>query len=55
MMSTSGMVLLIASYGLIAAAAAWERNWWRALYFVGAILISVAVLGMTDSYQSAKL
>jgi hypothetical protein len=29
-------------------AALLERNWPRALYFVGAIVISVAVLWMTD-------
>ncbi len=47
MMSTSLMLALIAAYALIAATAAWERHWLRVLYFVGAILISVAVLGMT--------
>jgi len=41
------MLALIVAYGVIALAAAVERNWWRSLYYVGAIVISVAVLGMT--------
>jgi len=47
MMSTTGMLLMVASYVAIAICAAYERNWWRALYYVGAIVISIAVLGMT--------
>ena len=47
MMPTRLMLVLMVAYAVIAVASASERNWWRALYFVGAILISVAVLGMT--------
>ena len=47
-MSTTTMYVLLAFYVLIAVAAAWERNYWRALYFIGAIIISIAVLGMTE-------
>lgn len=46
MMSTTLMLGLMVAYALIAGAAAWERNWYRALYFIAAILISIAVLGM---------
>jgi len=49
MMSTTGMLLMIAAYAVIALCSAVERNWWRALYYVGAIVISIAVLGMTDT------
>lgn len=49
MMSTGLMLVLIVAYAAIALASCFERNWWRALYFVGAILISVAVLGMGRS------
>ncbi len=52
MMSTRLMLALIAAYALIAGTAAYERNWYRALYFAGAILISVAVLGMTAKGSS---
>ena len=38
--------LLIAEYVIIAACFAWERDWWRGLYFVSAAGISLAVLGM---------
>lgn len=48
MMSTGMMLVLIVAYAGIAIAALFERNWPRALYFVGAIIISVAVLWMTD-------
>lgn len=47
MASTWLMYLLIAEYALIALAALWERNWLRTLYYVGAILISLSVLGMS--------
>jgi membrane-associated HD superfamily phosphohydrolase len=47
MMSTATMLVLIAIYAVIVVFAVLERNWWRVLYFVGAIVISVAVLGMT--------
>lgn len=47
MMSSGLMWGLIVAYVAITCAAAVERNWWRALYFIGAIVISLAVLGMT--------
>jgi drug/metabolite transporter (DMT)-like permease len=47
-MSTGLMLALIVAYAAIAVAALWEKNWPRALYFLGAIIISVAVLWMTD-------
>lgn len=47
MMSTCLMLALIVAYVLIATAAALERNWPRVLYFIGAIVISIAVLWMT--------
>jgi hypothetical protein len=43
------MLALIVAYAVIALAAGWERNWPRALYFVGAIVISVAVLWMSGN------
>lgn len=46
--STWLMVGLVAASAAIMVAAVCERNWWRALYFFGAILITVAVLGMSD-------
>jgi drug/metabolite transporter (DMT)-like permease len=42
------MLLLIGIYAVITVTAAFERNWPRALYFIGAIVISVAVLWMTN-------
>lgn len=42
------MYALLAFYAAILLAAACERNWWRVLYFLGAIIISVSVLGMTS-------
>ena len=48
MTSTWLMVILIIEYAAIALAAAVERNWYRALYYSGAIAISFAVLGMTN-------
>ncbi len=48
MMSTGLMLALIVFYLGITVAALWEKNWPRVLYFVGAIVISVAVLWMTD-------
>ena len=47
-MSTNVMLALLVFYAIITVLAACERNWWRVLYFVGAIIISVAVLGMTE-------
>ena len=45
-MSTWIMYALIVFYVAILLAAAYERNWWRCLYFVGAIVISISVIGM---------
>ncbi len=46
-MSTLVMWILIVFYVAIMLLAAYERNWWRAMYFVGAIVISLSVMGMT--------
>ena len=53
-MSTSTwiMYVLIVFYAGIMVFAMAERNWWRALYYFAAILISVAVLGMTTKVES---
>lgn len=40
------VLALIVQYVLAALAYAWERSWWRALYFLSATGISVAVLKM---------
>lgn len=45
--STWIMYVLIVFYFAIMLFSAYEANWWRALYYLAAILISVAVLGMT--------
>jgi len=47
-MSTTLMIALMIFYAGIAVAALVERNYWRSLYFVAAILISIAVLGMSN-------
>jgi len=47
-MSTNLMIVLMVFYAAIAVAAVFERNYWRALYFVAAIMISMAVLGMSE-------
>lgn len=47
------MYALLVFYAAILLAALWERNYWRALYFLGAIVISIAVLGMTDKVPTA--
>jgi glucose-6-phosphate-specific signal transduction histidine kinase len=46
------MYVLLVFYVAILFAALWERNYWRALYFLGAIVISIAVLGMTYGRQT---
>lgn len=51
MNSTVTMYILLGFYALIMLQAAWERNWWRAMYFVGAIVISISVLAMTLKRQ----
>lgn len=47
MASTWLMWLLIVEYALIALSAIWERNYLRALYYFGAICISVSILGLS--------
>ena len=42
--------LCIAFYSAIVLLSLRERNWWRALYFVAAILISLSVLGMQGTF-----
>lgn len=44
MMSQRMMVALGVAYAVIVATALLERNWPRALYFSGAIQITVAIL-----------
>lgn len=46
MISTGLMIVLCVFYSVIVLAAVAERNWPRALYFIGAIVISVAVIMM---------
>ncbi len=46
------MLWLIANYAAIVVAAALERDWPRVLYFVGAIVISAAVLWMGNGGRS---
>ncbi len=50
MNSTVTMYILIGFYAIIVVQALCERpcNWWRAVYFVGVIIISVSVLAMTS-------
>ena len=40
------VLALIGQYVLVAAVYAWQAAWWKALYFVSAAGISVAVLKM---------
>lgn len=47
MNSTLTMYVLLGFYALITVQALCEHNWWRAMYFVGAIIISISVLAMT--------
>ena len=47
MNSTVTMYILIGFYAIITVQALSERNGWRAMYFVGAIIISISVLAMT--------
>mgnify|MGYP001570702645 CR=1 FL=1 len=47
MISTGVMYFLLAVYAVILLAALWERHYWRALYWFGAIVILVSVIGMT--------
>jgi hypothetical protein len=45
-MSGGLMIFLMIQYTAIAVAALFEGNWARCIYFVGALLISFAVLNM---------
>lgn len=47
-MSTYIMYALLVFYLAILVAALFERNYWRALYWIGAMLITISILGMTD-------
>jgi uncharacterized membrane protein len=40
------IILLILQYAAIATVFAWQKNWGKAIYFVGAVIISVGVLWM---------
>jgi hypothetical protein len=51
MNSTVTMYILLAFYALITVQAAVEHNWWRAMYFVGAIIIGISVLAVTLEKQ----
>jgi len=46
MMSTGWMIALLVQYIGIAAVSCCERQWPRALYFIGAALITVGILWM---------
>ena len=49
--STLVMWILICFYLVVMGLAAWERNWYRSLYYFAAILISLAVMGMTTEHR----
>ena len=40
------VLALIAAYVLISLVYAWQQDWWRALYFLSATGISIAVVRM---------
>ena len=46
MVSTWMMVALLVAYAAIFVTSLLERHWWRACYWLGAMFIMVAVLGM---------
>lgn len=48
MLSTSMMLVLIAFYLIVSAVSAFEANWPRACYWVGAAIITSSVLWMTS-------
>ena len=48
-MSTRLMIALMLAYAVIAAASAWEGKRWLALYFVGAIVLTAALVGMSSN------
>jgi len=45
-MSTALMYALLAFYGAIGLASAWERNWPRTWYWIGAMIIVAATSKM---------
>ena len=45
-MSSRLMIFLLVVYAAILVASIVERRWYRALYWLGAILIMTSVLGM---------
>jgi len=47
MVSTKLMIFLLLVYAAILVASLVERHWWRACYWLGAIVIMISVLGMT--------
>lgn len=47
MISTSLMIFLLFVYATILLASLYERNWYRACYWLGAICIMIGVLGMS--------
>lgn len=50
--STAVMWILIGFYAVVLVLAACERNWYRSLYYFAAILISLAVMGMTTEQRT---
>ena len=40
------MLILIGAYGVLAVVYAWEMNWPKVLYWIGALCITSAVLWM---------
>lgn len=47
MTSTNLMIFLLCVYAAILMVALYERNYWRALYWTGAIILMISVLGMS--------
>ncbi len=54
MTSTRLMLWLIANYAVITVASIVERRYARALYYVGAIVISFALLWMTETARTGR-
>lgn len=46
LISTKLMIVLMVQYAAISGFSCYDRNWNRALYFLGALLISLAVVRM---------
>ncbi len=45
MMSSLLMKVLVGFYVVILIACIWERNWWRAMYWTGAAMLNIAIIG----------